>query len=155
MLALALPNNKEEVKAQLKEWEQRLNALYDTVESWVKDVDGVECVRGIRPRRRYPVIEHFHVAAGKDPILIVYKDQRRKRIEFKPGNVWYFNATGSVDVFIYDKNEIDDVRTLYDFGGINGKKSKWILDDLDGEPYQRPFNKKAFLGLLEMLEKEE
>ena len=142
------PESKTEVIAQLKNWERRLNELYDTVEAWVKHVPGVECERGVRELFPDSTMRHFHVRTVQLPALKVYKDKRAKFVSFEPDSPFFFNATGRVMLVTHRKG-IRGIHKIYDYGGIDGERSQWEFQPWKVSADNLPFAKKVLLDLLE------
>lgn len=131
------------VKGRVRDWEVRLNRLYDRVEQWAKsDPRLPPPERASLRQRRERMLEKFGVAPRPLPTLTY--PFGRNRIAFTPGPLWVVGANGRVNLAVNDH-----YYSLIDAEGDDDAESRWQLVTPDARRNLLPFDKKTFLQIVD------
>lgn len=115
------PINPTRVRQRVRDWEQRLNSLYDDVEAWARSDSRLpQGKRGTIVQRNEEMLERFGVQPRSLPTLTYLFDGNR--IAFTPSALWTVSANGHVNLAIND-----NFFSLIDLGGEDGRPSDWRL----------------------------
>jgi hypothetical protein len=131
------------VKDRVTDWVSRLEKLYSKLDEWAKALPDVSVRRNTMPQLIEPIMERTSVPAREVPVfsLIVNK---KYRVDFIPSSIWIIGANGRVNVTTNSRQ-----KSLVDMGGENSAPSRWHLVGDDPDKPLVPFNREAFLKLLQ------
>jgi hypothetical protein len=131
------------VKDRITDWVARLERLYAQLDEWVQRVPDVRVERDTIQQVIEPLMERFSVPPRDVPTYTVFIN-KMYRVAFVPSVVWIVGANGRVNVTTNVRQH-----TLVDAGGENGAPSRWHLVGDDWNKPLIPFNREAFLKLLQ------
>jgi hypothetical protein len=133
---------KSQVEARVRDWIRRLNELYARLDKWMPNDPAAKVRKEHLVQVIEPLMSQFRVAPHRVPTYTVLIG--RRRIAFVPSALWVIGANGRVNVSTNARQHI-----LVDLGGQASKESDWQLVLPDDRTSLNPFNRQAFLSLLE------
>jgi hypothetical protein len=131
------------VKDRVADWVGRLERLYAQLDEWVRGVPDARVERDTMQQVIEPLMERFSVPPRDVPAYTVFVN-KKYRVAFVPSAIWIIGANGRVNVTTNVRQHI-----LVDRGGGDGTPSKWHLVGDDPKNPLIPFNREAFLKLLQ------
>ncbi len=135
---------REQVIAQIDDWENRLKRLYAQIEKWFLElppVQGQEILKGNVLQHDEPLMREFEVLPRMLPTRAVLYG--RNRVSFVPSALWIANANGRVNITTNSGQYV-----LVDRGGKEGRPSDWAI--ISSTRRQSPviFDQNAFESLV-------
>jgi hypothetical protein len=110
--------DKPYIKGRVKDWLQRLAALYSFVERTLENSENIECKSTNHMTMYEELMQKSDVEPERVPILDIYKN-KTVIASFKPVGLWVVGANGRVDILTKSGAFI-----LVDVAD-KGKKSDW------------------------------
>lgn len=102
------------IERRVKDWENRLNALFGSVKEWLPD--GWEASRGASVSMHEELMKEFGVSAKQIPTLKLHNESRTS-VKLIPHALWIIGANGRID--------------------LKGRKSKYFIVDT-AENFESP-----------------
>jgi hypothetical protein len=129
------------VTRRVANWIQRLDALFDQLETWAAAVPGARGERDHMPQQIEEMLTRFSVSVRAVPTFTVFVD-KKYRIAFVPSALWITGANGRVNVTTNFRQY-----ALLDLAE-QGKPSDWQLLVAGTKTHFKPFDQAVFLKLL-------
>jgi len=132
----------EDIEQRIIDWQQRLNALYSSVQSWlpsnmghVIDTSG-SVVMNEELMKRYSM-----PAINLTTMKIIHEG--KEILYFEPRGLWVIGANGRIDVFGKGSTWV-----LVDVSDRFAPETKWKITEPSDRRTLRDFDKSAFLAML-------
>lgn len=88
----------EEVRARVRNWKARLNALYDRIEDWLPADRGFAVNRSLGQPMAEPLMRMTGVDRDVLPILVVRFPDPDRRLGLTPDGLWVYGTNGRLHV---------------------------------------------------------
>lgn len=133
--------NAATVKRRVTGWIERLNALFDKLDTWAAAVPNVRIERDQLPQQIEDMLTRFSVKVRNVPTFTVFVE-KKYRIAFVPSALWIVGANGRVNVTTnYRQYALLDLAEP-------GRPSDWQLLVAGSKTRFKPFEQDLFLKLL-------
>ena len=138
--------NKDQVIAQIEDWERRLNDLFAQIDRWYQELPPSEndnLLKGSVLQHDEAPMRQFDIPPRMLPTRAIIHGGNR--VSFVPSVLWIHGANGRVNATT-DKMQF----MIVDMGGANGRPSDWQIVTSQLHRVHRPFDREVFNGLVLM-----
>ena len=130
------------IMKRIEDWEKRVNELMKNIVEWARGHPEWQIEQGNMIQREEHLMKKYGVPPRSLPTLNMYN--RGRRISIVPSALWIVGANGRVNMITNSSLYI-----LVDRGGEEGNPSDWHYSTPDTKPHTKPFDKEAFVKILD------
>ena len=127
---------------RINDWEDRITLLINNMCEWVTERPEWKVEKSSVIQRNEYLMKEYDVKPRKLPAINFYN--KGERIYFLSSALWIVGANGRINIVTNSKLYI-----LVDRDGKDGAPSNWEYTALDAKIKTKPFDKEAFLKILD------
>ncbi|MFH1035830.1 MAG: hypothetical protein V1806_15090 [Pseudomonadota bacterium] len=132
----------EDIEQRLVDWQQRLNELYSSVQSWLPSNMGYQIDTSGSVVMNEELMKRRNISAVNLPTMTITHNSERV-LYFEPKGLWVIGANGRVDVFGKESTWV-----LVDISDRFASETKWKVTEPSDRRTMKDFDKSSFLEML-------